>query len=277
MIYGCAAWGFRETPLEKQLEITKSFGLKHLELGIANADNDIPLDADKEQLDKVKELYNKYGVELYCAATGCDFTVSKEDCYANVEKVKKVIDMCDYLGMKCVRIFAGFSHVEDVVGEKWEIMIDCLNKIAEYSSNTNVTPVIETHGGVDGYDDGVMHFRSTSAEKDAMAKMASQISDKIKFVYDPANLYAVGYDPAEFYNIIKDRTEYAHFKDFAPLESGHILPAACGESDMDWKSIFEAMRGFDGPVFIEYENVDDVREGIERSIKYLEKIEKETL
>ncbi len=275
MIYGCAAWGLRETPLEEQLKITKDLNLNHLELGIANAENDIPADADDNTVAEVKALYEKYGVEMFCGATGCDFTVSEDECYENVEKIKKVIDLCEKLGIRYLRIFAGFSHFEEIVGERWSRMINCLNKIAEYSSKTNVVPVIETHGGVDGYDDGVVHFRSTSAETDCVKKMLSELSERIEFVYDPANLYAVGYDPAEFYNIIKSRTAYAHFKDFAPLSSGHIHPAACGESDMDWKSIFKAMSGFDGTVFIEYENVEDVREGIERSINYLNKIEKE--
>ena len=275
MKYGCAAWGFRETPLEEQLKITRDFGFKYLELGIANAEKDIPADADRDTLEQVKNLYKKYGVELLCGATGCDFTVDKKDCLANVEKIKKVIDLCQYLGIKYVRIFSGFSPCGEVVGEKWDTMINCLNEIADYSSNTNVIPVIETHGGVDGYDDGVVHFKSTSAEKESVKKLVTQLSDRIKFVYDPANLYAVGYNPAEFYEIIKNKTAYAHFKDFAPLKSGHILPAACGESSMDWKDIFKAMEGFEGPVFIEYENVEDVREGIKRSIDYLNKIEKE--
>ena len=275
MIYGCAAWGLRETPLEEQFKLTKELGLDYLELGIANADMDIPADADSNILSKVEKLYVKYGIEPFCAATGCDFTVEKQDCLDNVVKIKKVIDICEFLRIKYLRIFAGFSPVEEVVGEKWNVMIKCLNEIAEYSSKTSVIPVVETHGGVNGFEDGVLHFRSTSAEKDALKKLVSQVSERIQFVYDPANLYAVGYDPAEFYNIIKGRTAYAHFKDFAPLESGHILPAACGESDMDWKSIFKAMEGFDGPVFIEYENVDEVREGIERSLKYLNKVEKE--
>ena len=37
MLFGNASWGFRETPLEKQLEITSEMGLELLELGIANA------------------------------------------------------------------------------------------------------------------------------------------------------------------------------------------------------------------------------------------------
>ena len=40
MKIGPAAWGFRETPLEKQLEITKNLGFSYLELGIAGHEND---------------------------------------------------------------------------------------------------------------------------------------------------------------------------------------------------------------------------------------------
>ena len=64
MNFGNAAWGFRETPLEKQLEITRNMGLDILELGIANAPKDIPLDADEKVLDTVKELYKKYKIQL---------------------------------------------------------------------------------------------------------------------------------------------------------------------------------------------------------------------
>ena len=41
MKFGNASWGFRETPLEEQLKLTKRLGLEVLELGIANAPKDM--------------------------------------------------------------------------------------------------------------------------------------------------------------------------------------------------------------------------------------------
>ena len=59
MKFGNASWGFRETPLEEQLKITKSLGLEVLELGIANAPKDLPLDTTDAELENVKSLYKK--------------------------------------------------------------------------------------------------------------------------------------------------------------------------------------------------------------------------
>ncbi|MEE0866903.1 MAG: sugar phosphate isomerase/epimerase family protein [Clostridia bacterium] len=267
MKFGNAAWGFRETPLETQLKITNEMGLKVLELGIANAPNDIPISADDGELEAVKALYEKYGVELCCAATGNDFTNGDKN---DVPKVKRVIDICAKLGVKYLRIFAGFSPIADVVGDRWDNMIKCLEETAQYAEEKGVYPVIETHGGVNGFDDGVEHIMSTTTDLDSLKKIIAAIPDNARICYDPANLYAVGIkNPEEFYSEIKDKTAYAHFKDFVPVASGHILPSFCGASHMDWNAILNAMNGFNGPVLFEYENVEDIQQGLEKSYKFI--------
>ena len=268
MNFGNASWGFRETPLEEQLKITHDMGLNVLELGIANAENDIPLDADSAELENVKALYEKYGVKLDCAATGNDFTTGTKN---DVPKIKKVIDICSFLGVKYLRVFAGFSPVESVVGGRWNTMIECLKEVGAYADEKGVTLTVETHGGVNGFDDGgVEHFLSTSADPSALYKMMSELPDSIKVNFDPANLWAVGIKhPEEVYNNLKDRVAVSHFKDFADMESGHIKPAACGESDMDWSLILKAMSDFNGYALFEYENVEDIKEGLLRSYNYI--------
>ncbi len=267
MIFGSAAWGFRELPLEKRLEITKNVGLSVHELGIENADTDVKL---SDSVAEIKDLYKKYGIELICAATGNDFTNGNKD---DVEKVKKVIDMCDALGVKYLRIFAGFSPVEEVTGERWDVMIDALTELGNYSKNTGVTLAVETHGGVNGFDDGVEHFYSTSTKPEALEKMMKQIPENVFFNYDPANIYAVGIEnPDEVYQMIKDRVAYAHFKDFVTLPSGHLLPAACGESDMDWKVILDGIGNRDLVALFEYEIPDDIEDGIKRCYEYIKTI-----
>ncbi len=273
MIYGNASWGFRETPLEEQLKITAGMGLSLLELGIAGHENDyLQLDATEEQLNQVKEWFDKYGITLMCASTGNDFTQeSYEDCLTSLNNVTKVIDICAKLNIKYLRIFAGFSPVKDVIGKRWDAMIECLNRVGEYAKNAGVIPVIETHGGVDGFDDGVVHFYSTSSELDTLKKMLSELNSYLKVNFDPANLYAVGIEhPETVYKAVRDRIEYVHLKDFVKLPAtGHLLPAACGESDMDWKSLMSALADFDGPALIEYENTEDIEDGCRRSLEFL--------
>ena len=174
MKFGNASWGFRENPLDKQLEITSGMGLPLLELGIANAPNDLPLDITDSEIEKVKELFEEYKISLECGATGNDFTNGNKD---DVAKIRKVIDSCKKLGVKYLRIFAGFSPVNEVTGKRWDIMIGCLKETGEYAKAKGIIPVVETHGGVIGYADGVQHFHSTSTEPTALLKMLSELPD----------------------------------------------------------------------------------------------------
>jgi len=269
MQFGNASWGFRETPLEKQLEITSDMGLETLELGIANAPNDLPLDVTDKELENVKKLYKKYNVKLLCAATGNDFTEGND---GDTDKIKRVTDICAFLGVKYLRIFAGFSPVEEVCGDRWDIMINSLNTVYDYAEKKGVILTVETHGGVNSYDDGVEHFYSTSSKPDVLCKMIAAVP-KIRLNFDPANLYAVGIkNPEILYEEIKDKVCCVHLKDFVKLPSGHLLPSACGESDMDWNAILKSLADFDGPALFEYENTEDIKEGSVRCYKYISDI-----
>ncbi len=261
MKFGNASWGFRELSLNQQLAITREMGLKYLELGIANAPKDIPLDVTGDVLRNVLAAYEKYGITLTHAATGNDFTSGDAD----LEKVKRVIDICANLGVEYLRIFSGFSPAEEVTGARWDTMINCLSKCAAYAKENNVTLTIETHGGVDAYDDGVVHFHSTSSHPESLYRMLNQLPVDVKINFDPANLYAVGMEhPEEVYEKIKDRVAVVHLKDFAKLLSGHIRPVACGEGGMDWKPILNALSDFHGVALFEYEIPEDIEEGSRR-------------
>lgn len=269
MIFGNASWGLRETPLEEQFKITSDMSLDVLEIGIANAPMDIALDVTDDELNAIKAMSEKYGVKMMCAATGNDFTTGTDD----IEKVKRVIDICKTLGIPNLRIFAGFTPLSDVTDEMFDTMICSLKTVCEYAKEQGVVPVIETHGGVDCYDDGVEHIMSTTTDIDTMKRIINALPENAGVCFDPANLYAVGVKkPEEFYNEIKDRVVYAHFKDFAPVPSGHIKPSYCGASDMDWKAIMEAMSDFDGVALFEYENTEDIEDGLKKCYDYIKSI-----
>ncbi len=218
MKFGNAAWGFRKTPLSEQFKITAEMGLDAIEIGIANAPGDIPLDVSDTAIDNIKEMSQSYGVKMIAAATGNDFTLGADD----VEKVKKVINICQKLEIPYLRIFAGFTAIEKVTEEIYKSMISSLCIVCNYAKEKGVVPVIETHGGVNSFDDGVEHFVSTTTELETLKKIISHVPDNARICYDPANLFAVGKDPADFYKQIKDKVAYAHFKDFKKLPSGHI-------------------------------------------------------
>lgn len=270
---GTAAWGFREMELVKQLSCVKELGGRIHELGIANGSMDVPADADGNRLAMVKDLYQSFGIRLLCAATGNDFTLVEGDMVRrDVDKVKKVINICEGIGVKYLRVFAGFSPVEEVTGKRWERMIAALNEVAAYAKEWGVILGIETHGGVRFHTDGVGHFASTSTEDDTLGRMLEELDASIQFVYDPANLYAVGNEnPEAIRSLLGGRICYVHCKEFALTRYGHLQPAACGDTDMDWQKILCGLEDFEGPVLIEYERTYDVAKGCRKSADYLRK------
>ncbi len=187
---------------------------------------------------------------------------------------KKTAFICSKLGIKYLRIFSGFSPVQEVTGTRWDNMIFCLRNAALYCKNLGVVLCIETHGGVNGFDDGVVHYQSTSTLPETLCKMLWQLPENVKVTFDAANLWAVGMkEPQALYEKIKHRVAYLHLKDFVTLESGHMLPAACGESDMDWKMLLSAFSDFNGAALFEYENTEDIKAGLERCYSYIKSIE----
>lgn len=273
---GAAAWGFRELPLEEQLRICKNLGFESLELGIANAPMDLPADAGEKEIQKVVQAYRDYGIKLWCGATGNDFTVDVPQIPLEIEKVKKVICICEKANIKYLRIFAGFTPVKEVTGVRWERMIEAINEAADFAGVHQVVLAIETHGGVKGYEEGVEHFPSVSTDAESLIRLMEEIRETVVFVFDPANLVAVGWkDPLIPYGLLEKRIGYMHLKNFVRLPSGRLEPAALGDGIADWPLFFTGSGSYDGPYMIEYEKTESIEEGNRSSLKALERWEKD--
>ena len=272
-MFGSASWGFREFKLGEQLACACRLGFEIHELDIANAPGDLPVDADDGQLAEVRRLYESYGIRLLCAATGNDFSLADENLVrADLKKVKRVIDICEKVEAKYLRIFAGFSPCAEVTGARWERMVKALNETAEYAKSGGVVPCIETHGGVSTYPDGVEHFASVTTDYGCLQRLLSEVDDSVRFVYDPANLYAAGVEePEKISALLGDRICCIHCKEFVVTPLGHLKPAACGDTGMKWNDILGALGEFEGPVLMEYERTEDVEEGCRRSADFLKK------
>jgi sugar phosphate isomerase/epimerase len=276
MILGNAAWGFRETPLERQLQITADMGLSLLELSIAgHKNNELQRKPSASEIKKVAALFKKYKVDLTCAATGNDFTqADPEKCRADLEAVLDVLDTASKLGVQKLRIFAGFSPYKDVDEKRWSVMTGMIKRAADHARKRNVTLAVETHGGVEGFEKGVKHFHSVSTHHGELARLLHETPEDVGLNFDPANLWAVGIkEPETLYEEFKSRICYAHLKDFTPVpETDLIKPAACGEGPMDWKALAKAMSDYSGPGLIEYEIPADAEHGFRRSLKFLKTV-----
>lgn len=272
---GAAAWGFRELNLEDQLELCCRMGFSSLELGIANAPKDIPLNVTDEEIRQVCALYQKHRMSLWCAATGNDFTLPS-DVEEQIQKVKNVIVICEKANITYLRIFAGFSSVTDVVGECWERMICAINEVADFAEEHHVKLAIETHGGVTAFADGVEHFDSVTTAYATLEKMQMEIRKNILFVFDPANLAAAGEkDLLRTFSLLRERIAYMHLKNYIKLPSGHLDPAPLGPGVYDWETFQAGIGDWEGKYLIEFEKPEILERGCQESIDYLCKCQEE--
>ncbi len=270
MRYGLAAWGLREEPLERQLQLTADLGLELLEFSIANYDKDVlQIGASDAEIEAVKAQFQKYGLRPECGCTGNDFT--GDDVAEQIIKVKEVIDIAAKLGIRYLRIFAGFNSDSIVIGERFDAMLDALKCVHDYAAPKGVTLCVETHGGVTSLANGaLLHFNSVTTRVDHWKEI---VKTGVSITYDPANLAAVGSSSAvEFYRQFKESIPYIHLKDFRDVPGG-IVPAACGEGRLNWKAVLAELKKADLPAMIEYELPGDVRDGMTRSLKFLKENE----
>lgn len=270
MRYGLAVWGLRFTPLREQLAMTRRLGVDLLELGIAGFRTDL-LQADSSACftDTVRALFRENTLTPVCAATGNDFTLPKEsDTLVSLDRTLAALKLADALGIRYLRIFAGFSPVAEVTGVRYRLLVDCLRKVYQAAKQTQVIPVMETHGGVEALADGtVRHFASISTEDETLEKLLNDIPT-MKLNFDPANLHVLGKDVAAFYRRYREKIAYVHLKDFVRKGLGWV-PAACGEGNMDWPGLLTEMRSFEGPALLEYEIPADAERGFADSLKFL--------
>lgn len=275
--WGLACWGLRETPLDGQLAMAKRLGMSLLELGIGGHGNDfIQLDATPERLAECRAKFAAAGVVLECGSTGNDFTAADPAAVAaSVESVKNAIRLGSLLGVKMLRIFAGFSPVAEVTQDRWRRQVAALREVYLYGAGYGVLPVVETHGGVEGRPGGECHHTmSTSTSMEAVKRMAGEVPG-LRLNYDPANLVAAGVEPVGFLREFRKIVAYCHLKDFVNRPGTDAWrPAACGEGGMDWGAIFGVLGEFGGPMLFEYEVPADVEDGFRRSLTYIQKIKK---
>lgn len=266
---GLACWGMRELPLAEQVALCKKLGAFTMELDIANGKSGLSLDVGEEDLKRVRALFEQAGLPLSWAAAGNDFTQpDREGLLRDADKVCRAVDICQKLGITHLRIFAGFFPANEVRGARWDGLMWALGFCARHARKAGVQLCLELHGGVRPFLSGVEHFHSVSTKWDMLCALAQQAPPDLAFLLDPANLWAVGEDPARYYDLMKGRIAYMHVKDFCRQEDGSLKPVACGQGGLDWKA-FLAHARYEGPAFIEYENPEDVEEGMRESIRWL--------
>ena len=270
---GCGEWGFRNLPMHQHFEIAAEFGFKELEFGIGGGQlgrlSEHPTPAE---IAGFRALSADWGI----ATPGCcienDFTLA--DAALHAAQVQKAIAQsraAALCGAKQVRFFAGFTPVSEMSEPLWSQQLSALLECDEELQKLGLTMAIETHGAIRFQSDGsALHLHTATTDRGALSRMLLELPERIGFNYDPGNIRAA--DPTDTryaVDLLAGRITYCHLKDWIRSGEGWVACAVGDARDgIDFKALLPKTN-YQGTFLIEYEPLDDTREGIARSLAHL--------
>lgn len=260
----------------EHFEIAASFGFDELEFGIGGGHagrlSDEPSAAE---ITAFRGLAKSYGIVPSRCCIENDFTLLEKG--AHRRAVEKAIDQsraAAECGAEQVRFFAGFTPYAAMSDAVWKQLVEALVACDRILETLGLSMAIETHGAIQPNRDGSLtHVHSVTTHRDGLARLLQEIPTRIGFNYDPGNIRAVEPDDSRYaVDLLAGRITYCHLKDWARCGAGWTAVAIGDVVDgIDWVDLLGKTQ-FQGTHLIEYEPIDDTREGIARSLAFLTSI-----
>lgn len=223
---------------EEALKFANEFGLECVELRSAWEKG--PFDYNKDDILKIKELADKYGVAVSAISSPvfkCDYT--EENIKEHTEGLKRLVEFAKILGADKIRCFNFFRNpkvTNEMVKKAYEEGYEACEK-------AGITIVIES-------------------EPTTNAGCCREIAELVRYVnkpyfkalYDPGNnIYSTDEIPfPQGYEYIKDILCHIHIKD-AVKKDGKAVGAAVGEGLVDYEGLFKELKriGYDKDIMLE--------------------------
>lgn len=260
--------------MPRHFEIASRFGFKYLEFGIGGGQTGrLPEQPTDEEIKQFRSLATQYDIQTPFCCIENDFTLADhQDHQRMVEKVLSQIRTASDCGATHVRLFAGFTPLDEMTDERWQRMIKAFELCDSLCQELDLLIAIETHGALRENEEGsVSHTHTVTTQRQGLERLLRELPRRVGINYDPGNIKAADPDNAGLHlDLLNSRINYCHLKDWHRKGSGWQA-CAIGDDDLDYRPIFEAML-FDGVYLIEYEPLDDPEDGIRRSLNYLRKI-----
>jgi sugar phosphate isomerase/epimerase len=268
MKLGCLSLSYRPDFNDKQMNLERFINTAHeLELDGIELHTSAFESTDDEYLRDVRMSCLKRGLVLDYIAVSNNFGKPESELPAEVENVKKWVDIAVKMGVPVVRIFAAW--IPEGVDETatWERMIGCMKEVAEYGEEKGVVIGLQNHnhGCLTRTGDDVVRIL-----KEVDNPYFSHILDTGQYVGSPGASGSRGKeDPMlNFYGSIEKSAPYAiHVRaKINRIQTGE-------ESWLDYPRIFSILRevGYNGFISIVYEGwqVEDAETAVPKAVKYL--------
>ncbi|MCY9662351.1 sugar phosphate isomerase/epimerase [Paenibacillus chondroitinus] len=277
MIVGLGEWGLHYRTIEDHCRIARNFDLRYMELGIGgDFPGRIQRDITQQEINNLRTCLNDYGIKAPFVVLENDFTLEDSVQYKQMkDRVEHDIRLASRLGASHVRLFTGFELASEMTEERWAAMLEAFARMDNLCVQLGLVISIETHGRNTPVNNGFIHEHTTSTEWHSLQRLLLELPATIGFNFDPGNLKAV--DPlrslTDYAQLLGDRINYCHLKDWKRVED-YWVACAPGDDDLNYDELLKNVP-FQGVYLIEYEQVNDVEEGIGRSLDYLRSIRPE--
>jgi sugar phosphate isomerase/epimerase len=200
-------------------------------------------DMSSEQKKLLRQKCSDAGLESLAVTAYTSFVSdSTEERRANVDELRRYVDMAAELGAKYVRTFLGELPEGTKISESlYKKISECLRQAADHAQTSGVIIAVEPH------DDFVRSM--------TIVPILSQVPHPaLRVIWDIANAFAAGEDPAEGFVSLKDRLAYVQVKDGKRFGYNWQLNSF-GEGNVPLDSAFELLmaHNYQGALSVEWE------------------------
>ena len=261
-----SAFRSKEMTIIDAIEWVANQGGEHIEI-VSNLG--LKLDENPELVDAIREKAENVGIAISNYAIGANFiTEDEKSFYAEIERVKKEVDVANRLGVKFMRHDVAMRPIQESTMKQFEAdlpkLTDACQQIADYATEFGIITSIENHG----------FFIQASDRVQSLINHVDR--PNFKTTLDVGNFMCADENPVA---AVKKNISYAsivHIKDFyhrpAHLNPGegwfqtvsgdYLRPSIAGHGDINLREVIKVIKesGFDGYISIEFEGIEECKE-----------------
>jgi sugar phosphate isomerase/epimerase len=262
--------------IQDVMEWAADVGAQHIEI--------VPMfgfdfNSNPELVDQLREKAAEVGIDISNYAIGANFITDTEEAYElEIQRVISEVDRVHQLGAKLMRHDVAFRSDTSIAqfNEDLKVITRACQRIADHAEQYEITTSVENHG----------YYVQASDRIQTLIHAVGR--SNFKTTLDVGNFVCVDENPI---SAVQKNIKYAsfiHIKDFYvrpphrnpgegwfKSEGGNFLRGAIvGQGDLDLYEILRIVKhsGYDGYMSIEYEGMEECRNGTRISFNNVKRI-----
>lgn len=208
-----------DTSLDKQIEVLKKLGIKHIEMRGVNGKGLV--EYSLEEVRDIKKKLDENGIKLSAVGSPIGKINIKDDFDEHFKLFKHTVEIAKIMETPYIRMFSFFITEGENPDSYTEEVMNRLEKMAAYAKEKDVVLLHENEKEIYG-----------DIAKRCVEIMERFYCDNFKAVFDFANFVQCEQDTIEAYELLKPYIEYVHIKD-AVWETGQVVPAGMGDGNVE--------------------------------------------